>query len=134
LPAAGLESDPPQAKTQIEKWTAEEKEVQVTSQEPVQLQLRLLNYPSWRVEVNGKIETPERLTSFNQIIVRVPAGKSEIRVSFTHTLDRLFGSSLSLVSILGLTTILLLPRLREQQAGWKPKPSYGVVSPTSSAR
>lgn len=132
LPAAGLESDPPQAKTEIEKWTAEEKDVQVTSQEPVQVELRLLNYPAWRVEVNGKIETPERLTSFNQIIVRVPAGKSEIRVSFTHTLDRLLGSGLSIVSILGLTTILLLPRLREQQAGWKP--SYGVVRPTSSPR
>ena len=132
FPAAGLESDPSQAKTEIEKWTAEEKDVQVTSQEPVQVELRLLNYPAWRVEVNGKIETPERLTSFNQIIVRVPAGKSEIRVSFTHTLDRLLGSGLSIVSILGLTTILLLHRLREQHAGWKP--SYGVVRPTSSPR
>src|SRR5437660_12394290 len=81
LPPAGLARDPSQAKTEIEKWTAEEKDVQVTSQEPVQVELRLLNYPAWGVEVNGKIETPERPTSFNQIIVRVPAGKSEIRVS-----------------------------------------------------
>ena len=39
------------ARIHVEHWSAEKKEMRVTSREPSRLALRLLNYPAWRVEV-----------------------------------------------------------------------------------
>lgn len=64
------------AEIQIEKWTAEERDLQVKSQEPVQVALRLLNYPAWQTEVNGRVTPPERSSPFNQMVQQAPSGQS----------------------------------------------------------
>jgi hypothetical protein len=97
------------ARIRVDSWTAEEKDLQVNSQAPVRLGLRLLNYPAWRVEVNGHELAPERGEDFSQMIVPAPAGESRIRVGFVCTRDRTLGGMLSAVSL--LIALLLLFRL-----------------------
>ena len=43
----------------VERWTAAEKTLRITSGGPARVALRLLNYPAWRVEVNGSQVAPE---------------------------------------------------------------------------
>jgi hypothetical protein len=84
----------------VERWTPEDKEVSVSSRERFFLGLRLLNYPAWRVEVNGTAVTSGNGDDYNQVIVPVPAGESHIRVRFVRTWDRTLGGVLSLAGTL----------------------------------
>jgi hypothetical protein len=90
----------PNAIISIVKWTAEEKVLQVKAQGPLRIALRLINYPAWRVEVNGRQIAPERADGYDQMIVPVAAGESRVRVHFTRTWDRTLGGILSAVSLL----------------------------------
>ncbi len=105
LPAEESEGSAPKAAIYMETWTAQEKELRVNSRKPVRLALRLLNYPAWRVEVNGNAVTPDRMDDFDQMIVRVPAGQADIRVRFRGTRDRILGSALSAASLLALAAV-----------------------------
>jgi hypothetical protein len=94
------DAPPPGAKIQIQLWQPQHKELLVESPAPARVALRLLNYPAWQVSVNGKSVVPERPDDVDQMIVPIGAGKSEIRVRFSRTLDRTAGAALSLLSIL----------------------------------
>jgi hypothetical protein len=97
---------PPDAQVRIEKWTAAEKRLQVSSPAPARIALRLLDYPAWRLEVNGKKLAPEHADGSAQMVVPVDAGESEIRVSFTATWDRRWGMIVSLLS--AIIAVLML--------------------------
>jgi hypothetical protein len=94
----------------VDRWSPEEKGVSVSAREPFWLGLRLLNYPAWRVELNGAPVTPRGGEDYNQMIVRVPAGDSRVRVRFQKTWDRTVGGLASLGSL--LITIGLWKRRR----------------------
>ncbi len=111
-PAEGADGVTPKADVQILQWTAEEKDLQVSSDKPVRVALRLLNFPTWRVEVNGVAVQPERTQEFNQMVVRVPAGSSFLRVHFGRTFDRTLGGTLSAVSFLALLAMSLVERAK----------------------
>ncbi|HZV60100.1 MAG TPA: 6-pyruvoyl-tetrahydropterin synthase-related protein [Candidatus Eremiobacteraceae bacterium] len=85
---------------QTQKWTTNEKQVYVNTPEPIRLALRVLNYPAWRVEVNGKTVRPESADDFAQMIIPLEPGESQIKVSFARTRDRTAGMILSAASIL----------------------------------
>ncbi len=97
---------------QVERWSPEEKEVTVKTQDPFALGLRLLNYPAWQVKVNGTLVTPLNGEDFNQMLVPLNAGMSHIQVRFQRTWDRTLGGLLSLVSAL-----LMLWLFRRQATG-----------------
>src|SRR6266852_9614158 len=69
LPAEESEGSAPKAEIHIERWTAEEKVLRVASREPLRVGLRLLNYPAWRVEVNGKAVTPQHGETNGEMIL-----------------------------------------------------------------
>jgi hypothetical protein len=92
---AGIE-----ARIRVDRWTTDEKELRITSQDAVRLALRVLNYPAWRVSVNGKVVEPERAEDYDQMIVAVPGGSSEIRVTLARTGDRIVGMMLTCLSLL----------------------------------
>jgi hypothetical protein len=100
LPSEQSSSGAPPAKVTVQKWTTEQKEIRVQSETPERIALRLLNYPAWRVEVNRKLIQPERMDDYNQMVVPVGAGQSEIRVWFRRTADRTIGDVVSIVSAL----------------------------------
>lgn len=110
LPAESSDSAiPPQADLHVQQWTTTHKLVRVETPVPARVALRVLNYPAWRVTVNGDTISPDRLDDFNQMIVPIGKGVSEIRVRFTRTPDRALGDVVSIAA--GLLAVLLL---------WKP--------------
>lgn len=84
----------------VERWTAAEKRLHITALAPVRVALRVLNYPAWRVEVNGARVTPENNGDTAQMVVALPAGASEVSVEFGRTWDRTVGGVITIVSIL----------------------------------
>jgi hypothetical protein len=106
LPADDSEASAPKAEIHIERWTAEEKSLRVTSSEPSRVALRLLNYPAWRVEVNGKAVTPQRAESSAQMILLLSPGTQRITTRFVRTPDRKLGIAVSLVATLTLLALL----------------------------
>jgi len=95
LPQEGAETTAPNAEFRIVRWTAEEKELTVTSPQAVRLAIRLLDYPAWHVEVNGKPETPESPETTAQMILPLSAGAHRIAMRFGQTWDRTFGGAIS---------------------------------------
>ena len=98
-PDAG-NATPAGATVLVERWTAAERRLRVTAVAPARVALRVLNYPAWRVEVNGARVTPENNGDTAQMVVAVPAGASEITVVFGRTWDRTVGGVASILSIL----------------------------------
>jgi len=101
-----------QPKVQIDGWTAEDREIRVVSPVAARLALRLVNYPAWRVEVDGQAVAPEsqRGEDANQMILALPAGESRVIVRFTRTPDRTLGGLLSLLGLLSWLVVLLWPQ------------------------
>src|SRR5271165_2405561 len=79
----------------VDRWSPEYKEVSVSAREPFFLGLRLLNYPAWQAEVNGAAVAPRGGDDYNQMIVPVPAGDSQVPVRFTRTWERTLGAGIS---------------------------------------
>jgi hypothetical protein len=90
----------PRAEVHVLRWNAETRELQVSSQKPVRVALRLLDYPGWRVEVNGKVVTPQHAESNGEMILGLPAGAQHITVKFVRTPDRLLGIFISVAGLL----------------------------------
>jgi hypothetical protein len=112
LPADDSEASAPRADVRIARWTAEEKDLRVTSSEPLRVGLRLLNYPAWRVEVNGKAVTPQRAETNGQMILLLSPGPQRITAKFVRTPDRKLGIAVSLVAMLTLLALLNAGGLR----------------------
>ena len=110
LPDASDMMAPP--KIQIDRWTAEDREIRVFSPVAAHLALRLVNYPAWRPEVNGQAVAPEsqRGEDADQMILALPAGESRVAVRFTRTPDRTLGGILSLLGLLTWLPLLLWPQ------------------------
>ena len=106
LPAAGSAGSAPSARIDVQRWTTEERIVAVTSREPVRVALRLLDYPAWRVEVNGYTVRPGHAETSAQMVLPLPAGSQQIRIRFVRTPDRTWGIVLSVIAV--LTFLMLL--------------------------
>ncbi len=74
------------------------KQLTVDSPQPVQLVLRLMNYPAWRVEVNGKRVAPQSDDPTGRMLIALPEGRSQVDVRFVRTTDRWLGDGISLVA------------------------------------
>src|SRR5690348_13162932 len=106
LPQEGAEATAPKAEIRIVRWTAEERELSVTSPQPVRLAIRLLDYPAWHIEVNGRRVTPDSPEATAQIILPLPTAADRIKISYVRTWDRDLGSLLSGVSTFALVAAL----------------------------
>src|SRR5712664_4207856 len=106
LPAEDSGSSPPKAEIRIARWRAEEKDLRILSAEPVRVALRLLNYPAWHVEVNGKAVTPQHAESSGQMILSLTAGTQRITARFVRTPDRKVGIAISWAAVLILLALL----------------------------
>jgi hypothetical protein len=128
LPADSLDGSLPvsPAKVDVQHWTTMQKLVRVDTQVPAHVALRVLNYPAWRVSVNGNPVSPERLDDFNQMVVPVGKGVSEIRVRFTRTPDRTIGDVVSLGAAL-VVAVLLWNRQRSAAVRFLFRPFIGQL-------
>ena len=96
----------------VQRWTAERKEILITTREPSVLKLRLLDYPAWRVMVNEAVAVSEPTGETAQITVPLAAGSSLVAVRFIRTPDRSIGAVISVVS--ALIALLLFIRRQER--------------------
>jgi hypothetical protein len=106
LPAKESEEHTPEAEVRIVRWTAEQRELRVTSREQLRVGLRLLNYPGWRVEVNGISVTPQRAATSAQMILTLAAGTQRVTARFVRTPDRTLGIAISVIALLILLALL----------------------------
>ena len=122
----------PAAHLQFLRWTAEDKQVLVDTSSSARVALRLLNYPAWRVEVNGKTITPERADDGDQMVMPVNAGKSDIRIEFTRTPDRKIGNAISEAAALLAVIFIWIDRKRSTQASiLSSQHAFSSVDPVS---
>jgi len=95
-------------------WGPARKQFTVTSPAPATAALRLLNYPAWRVEVNGQPVAAVSDEHTGQMLIALPAGNSKVRVSIITTRDRWLGAAVSALALVGLVVAALayrMPRL-----------------------
>jgi hypothetical protein len=112
LPAVESEGSASKAEIHIERWTAEERSLRVASSEPLRVGLRLLDYPAWRLEVNGKGVTPQHAETNGEMILSLPAGTAGITARFGRTPDRKLGNVISVIALLTLLALLNAGGLR----------------------
>jgi len=117
LPPDSDDSPVPQAQLQFLRWTSEHKEIRVDSSSEARVALRLLNYPAWRVVVNGRPLSPERLDDVNQMVIPIGRGSSDIRVDFMRTPDRKVANAISAASALFAALLLWAGRKRPRKEG-----------------
>jgi hypothetical protein len=116
LPRAVLFSDAREtgtstkAKIVIEKWLAEHRAIRVSTPKSGRVRLRLLDYPAWRVTLNGSPVRVEHAEGTAQMMVEVPAGESELHIDFKRTADRTIGGWVSFWSFLTALSLLLHKR------------------------
>ncbi len=105
----------PETQAQVVEWKTEKKEIRVDAKEQARVALRLLNYPAWRVEVNGRAIAPERMDDFNVMVIPVGRGSSLIRVWFARTEDRTAGIAVSVIAMIAAIGLMAWGKRRKLQ-------------------
>jgi hypothetical protein len=89
------------------------KQFAVESPQPLELVLRLMNYPAWQVKVNGNVVTAQSDDPTGRMVIALPAGRSEVDVRFIRTRDRWIGDSSSLAALILLCGFCYRERRRK---------------------
>jgi hypothetical protein len=97
-------------------WGVEEKHFMVSVSEPGSLVLRLFNFPSWKTTVNQHKVAAETTEETGQMVIPIPAGRSDIEIVLVRTWDRTLGAAISLLA-LAITIGLLWTERRRGRAG-----------------
>jgi hypothetical protein len=84
----------------ILRWTAERHDFSADVSRASKISVRLLNYPSWELSVDGKSTPIEAAPTTGQILVPLAAGAHAVGVRFKRTLDRTTGGAISVVAAL----------------------------------
>jgi hypothetical protein len=100
------------ARVKFQQWSAVRKSFTVDATSPVTLAIRLVNYPAWRVSVDGAVVSAESHEDTGQMLVPVTAGSHQIEIRFIRTPDRAAGGAISLIAIAGLIGLSLRRRGR----------------------
>jgi hypothetical protein len=97
----------------VQEWTGERKRFAVETSAPVTLAVRLLNYPAWDVQVDGKNVSPEAAPETAEMLLPLAPGRHEVQIQFARTPDRIAGDVISLLSVIGLAGFALIQRRRK---------------------
>jgi hypothetical protein len=86
----------------IQQWLSERRKFTVNADAPGTLVLRLFNFPSWKVRVNGTFAETRTTPHSGQIVIPIPGGNSTVEVDFVQGWDRRVGMVSSGIAILAL--------------------------------
>lgn len=89
----------PAAGVHVEHWHAEHRVFTVTAAQPTALVLRLLNYPAWKVKVDGQPSHATSAEGTGQMVISVPVGQTRVTIEFARTADRRLGLLLSVIAL-----------------------------------
>ena len=101
-PESGDIDAPETVKIDVARWSAEDKVFATNSKAPVKLVLRLLQYPAWEAQVDGRNLRTETALQAGQIILPLTAGAHHVELHFRRTRDRMIGAALSIASLICL--------------------------------
>lgn len=100
---------------QAQDWRAEHRAISVDSPVPLNLALRLYNYPAWLATRDGApIEILSGDSCTKPLQFSLPAGHSELVLQFVRTPDRTIGALTSLAAALLLILWLVLARKKSR--------------------
>jgi len=108
-------ADPGAARIRVALWQPEDKLVVVETSAPRRVALRLLNYPAWRVTLNGRVVQPERPEQTVQMLIPVGQGESRIHAVFRRTPDRTAGLVLSAAGLVVWLVLVGMPRHKSSE-------------------
>ena len=109
----GIAEGPAQPSINIERWQAESKIFTVDAREPLNVLLKLYNYPAWKVDINGKATMVRGRPKTGQIVIPVSSGESVISVTLACTWDRIVGIVISLLAAAAVLAFALRQTRRE---------------------
>jgi hypothetical protein len=84
----------------FQDWSAERRAFTLSADAPVSLSLRLLNYPAWRVRIDGNVIQPGYQPITGEMILPIAAGTHSVEIVFRRTWDRTVGGTISLLALL----------------------------------
>jgi hypothetical protein len=115
LGGARVQGETQHPRIHVERWGPERKTLEADSPHPVTVVVKLLNYPAWRAEVNGRNARLQSKSGTGQMILALPAGHSQADIVLTRTPDRTVGGIISVVSVFGLVGLIIFERRRGMQ-------------------
>jgi len=83
------------ANIHIETWSAERREFTADAPEQVTLAVRLLNYPSWDLKIDGAEIQPRSFKDNGRMLLPLPPGPHRIEARFRETPDRSAADAIS---------------------------------------
>jgi len=89
------------AQISIQEWRPEKRLFHANAKFPGKVVLRLFNYPSWHVEVNGHLVRTETRPHTGQMIVPIASGENRVQITFFEGWDRKVGLLCSVLALLG---------------------------------
>ena len=98
------------ARADTKRWNAEHWLVNVATPESGYAVLRLMDYPSWRVTVDGKPAPGRPMRDDGLMAVPVMAGNHAIEVQWTATRDVITGRAVSTFALLALALVAMMER------------------------
>jgi hypothetical protein len=98
------------AKVETQRRNGEHWVVSVVTPETGYAVLRLMDYPSWRVTVDGKPAPRRPVRDDGMMAVPVTAGSHAIEVQWSATMDVIAGREVSAIALLALAVVALLER------------------------
>lgn len=104
-----------QAGIQVTEWSAQSKVFSAKVNRPEELRLKLFNYPAWKVEVNGRKIAALANEVTGEIVVPIPPGLSQVRVTFIETRDRIAGDAVSILALLVVVLWTMWERSRAKR-------------------
>jgi hypothetical protein len=105
------------AKVATKAWNAEHWLISLSTPESGYAVLRLMDYPSWRVSVDGLQVGGHPLREDGLMTVPVTPGSHTIEVQWSATRDVIVGRVLSAFAVLGLTGTVVLERRGGNRTG-----------------
>lgn len=90
------------ARLNAERWTAESRTFSSSSTAPILVAVRLLNYPAWKIELDGLPIIARSEPETGQMLIPVPAGTHRVVIRLGRTWDRTLGACVSGLLLLAL--------------------------------
>ena len=107
-------ADTVDARLNINHWTSESKEVEVHLSTPAFAVFRLMDYPAWQVQVNGKAVSAGLHRDDGLLTIPLDAGQSVITVRYATTRDVQLGRALSLLALCVVIAVLTETKRRRR--------------------
>lgn len=86
----------------VQKWTAERRIFSEESSVPIQLELRLLDYPAWDARVDDTRVAIASAPNNGEMLLALPAGAHRVDLHFRRTWDRTTGDLISVAFVIVL--------------------------------